>query len=144
MGSLVEQGKLADCGEYVKKKRKMGRMHSLKKTIGWTLALTMLLIGGAIYYFITVSLYEPSKELYNFPIPKNAEFVQESSRGKSYDWSPASEESGIPLGYELAIKVNGWKKGERKGASVYYTKGTKKIDLISSTKHLNILKVDDL
>ena len=62
-------------------------MHILKKTIGWALALTMLLIGGAIYYFITVSLYEPSKELYNFPIPKNAELVQESYRGKSYDWS---------------------------------------------------------
>jgi hypothetical protein len=82
--------------------------------------------------------------LYNFPIPKNAELVQENSQGKSYDWSPASEESGIPFGYELAIKVNGWKKGERDGASVYYTKGTKKLDLISSTKHLNILKVDDL
>jgi hypothetical protein len=122
----------------------MGRVHILKKTIRWTLALTMLLIGVAIYYFIRVSQYEPSKELYNFPIPKNAELVQENSRGKSYDWSPASEESGIPFGYELAIKVNGWKKGERDGASVYYTKGTKKIDLISSTKHLNILKVDDL
>lgn len=116
----------------------------MKKTIGWALALTMLLIGGAIYYFITVSLYEPSKELYNFPIPKKAELVQESSRGKSYDWSPASEESGIPFGYELAIKVNGWKKGEREGASVYYTKGTKKIDLTSSTEQLKILKVDDL
>ena len=104
----------------------------------------LLLIGGAIYYFITVSLYKPSKELYNFRIPKNAELVQENSRGKSYDWSPTSEESGIPFGYKLAIKVSGWKKGERDGASVYYTKGTKKIDLISSTKHLNILKVEDL
>ena len=122
----------------------MGRVQNLKKTIGWTLALSMLLIGGVIYCFIIISLYEPSKELYNFPIPKNAELVQESSRGKSYDWSSASEESGIPFGYEMAIKVNGWKKGERDGASVYYTKGTKKIDLISSTKHLNILKVDDL
>lgn len=118
-------------------------MYSLKKTIGWTLALTMLLIVGAIYYSITVSLYEPSKELYNFPIPKNAELVQGNSREKSYDWSPASEENGIPLGYELAIKVNGWKKGEREGALVYYTKGTKKIGLFSFTKHLNILKVDD-
>ena len=115
----------------------------MKRKIGWALALTLFLIGGSLYYFITVSQYEPSKELYNFPIPKNAELVQESSRGKSYDWSPASEENGIPFGYELAIKKNGWEKGEREGASVFYTKGTKKIDLISSTKHLNILKVDE-
>ncbi|MFJ7936492.1 hypothetical protein [Sporosarcina sp. NPDC096371] len=115
----------------------------MKKTIGWTLTLSTLLIGGAIYYFIAVSQYAASKELYNFPIPKNAELVQENFRGKSFDWLSISEESGIPLGYELAIKANGWKKGEREGASVYYTKGTNKIDLISSTKHLNVLKVDD-
>ncbi|WP_281251490.1 hypothetical protein [Paenisporosarcina indica] len=35
---------------------------------------------------------------------------------------PASEENGIPLGYELALQANGWNKGEREGASVYYTK----------------------
>ena len=116
-------------------------MSTLKKTVGRTLALTTLLMGGAIYYFITVSLYEPSEDLFDFPVPKNAELVQENIYGKSYDWSPTSEENGIPFGYELAIKANGWKKGERDGASIYYTKGTNKIDLISSTKHLNILKV---
>lgn len=113
----------------------------MKKSIGRTLAFAALLISGVSYFFITLSLYEPSEDLYNFPIPKNAVLVEENVKGKSYDWSPTSEENGIPFGYEIALKTNGWKKGERDGASVYYTKGNKKIDLISSTKHLNILKV---
>lgn len=112
----------------------------MKKSVGWTLTFTTLLTSGVIYYFVTLSLYEPSVDLYNFPIPKNAELVQENVHGKSYDWSPTSEENGIPFGYELALKANGWKKGESDGASTYYKKGAKKIDLISSTKHLNILK----
>ncbi|MET3322652.1 UNVERIFIED_ORG: hypothetical protein ABIC97_005800 [Peribacillus simplex] len=114
----------------------------MKKMVGWTLTLATLLIGGVIYYFITLSLYEPSRDSFDFPVPKNAELVQENEQGKSYDWSKASEENGIPFGYELVLKANGWKKGEREGASVFYTKGNQKIDLISTTKHLNILKVN--
>ncbi|MBT2605030.1 hypothetical protein J7E55_18720 [Bacillus sp. ISL-53] len=114
----------------------------MKKMVGWTLTLATLLIGGVIYYFITLSLYEPSKDAFDFPVPKNAELVQENVKGKSYDWSKASEENGIPFGYELVLKSNGWKKGEREGASVFYTKGNHKIDLISTTKHLDILKVN--
>lgn len=113
----------------------------MNKKIFLPLVLTVLLVGGLIYNFLTVSQYEPSQELYEFPIPKNAELIQKSSYGISYDWSLASEENGIPFGYKWAIKANGWEKGERDGASVYYTKGNRKIDLISSTKHLDILKV---
>ncbi|MCM3440210.1 hypothetical protein ACUIJN_23340 [Metabacillus halosaccharovorans] len=111
-----------------------------KKMVVWTIALATPLFGGVIYYFILQSLYLPSEDLFNFPVPRNAEVIQENEIGKSYDWSPASEENGIPFGYELVLKFNGWKKGEREGASVVYTKGNKKIDLISTTKHLNILK----
>ncbi|WP_210467930.1 hypothetical protein [Sporosarcina sp. 6E9] len=113
----------------------------MNKKVFLPLVLIVLLIGGLIYYFLAVSQYEPSQELYEFPIPKNAELIQKSSYGISYDWSLASEEHGIPYGYKWAIKANGWKEGEREGASVHYTKGNRKIDLISSTKHLNILKV---
>lgn len=112
----------------------------MRKVVGWTLTLA-LLIGGVIYYFITLSLYEPSKDSFDFPVPINAELVQENGKGKSYDWSKASEENGIPFGYKLVLKVNGWKKGEREGASVYYTKGNHKIDLISTTDHLDIITV---
>lgn len=83
--------------------------------VGWTLTLATRLIGRFIYYFIPLSLYEPLKDLFDSPIPKNAELVQESEQGKSYDWSNASKENGIPFGYELVLKANGWKKGEREG-----------------------------
>ncbi|QED50000.1 hypothetical protein FSZ17_04630 [Cytobacillus dafuensis] len=114
----------------------------MKKIIGWITALMTLVIGISIgYYFIALSLYEPSDELYGFPIPKKAEFVQESDKSKSYDWSRTSEENGIPFDYEIALKVNDWKKGEREGASVLYKKGNHTIDLISTTKRLDIIKV---
>lgn len=114
----------------------------MKKKVWWTLALAALLISGASYYFITLSLYEPTEELYGFPVPKSAELVEESSAGKNYEWSRASEENGIPYEYELALKMNGWKKGEREGASVSYTKGNHKINLISTTRQLDILRVN--
>ncbi len=113
----------------------------MKKKVGWTLALAALLLSGVAYYFLTLSLYEPTEDLFGFPVPKSAELVGESSVGKNYEWSRASEEYGIPYGYELAPKKNGWKKGEREGASVYYTKGNHKIDLISMTGTLDILRV---
>ena len=112
------------------------------KMVGWTIALATTLFGGVIYYFILQSLYLPSEDLFNFPVPRNAELIQENELGKSYDWSAASEENGIKFGYELALKTNGWKKGEREGASVLYTKGNKKIEIISTTKYLNILKAN--
>ncbi|MFJ3388164.1 hypothetical protein [Lysinibacillus sp. NPDC086135] len=117
-------------------------MSVIKKKVGWTIAIMVLLIGVGIgYYFTALSLYEPSEDLYGFPIPKNAELVQESNKSKSYDWSRASEENGIPFDYEIALKANGWKKGEREGTSVSYTKGNHTIDLLSSTKWLDIIKI---
>lgn len=107
---------------------------------GWTIALMTFLIGiGIVYYFIALSLYEPSEDLYGFPIPKNAELVQKSIKSESFDWSRASEEYGIPFDYEIVLKVNGWRKGEREGASVLYTKGNHSIDLISTTKRLDMI-----
>ncbi|MEH7380978.1 hypothetical protein V7138_10900 [Bacillus sp. JJ1533] len=103
--------------------------------------MTLLIGVGVGYYFITLSLYEPSEELYGFPIPKNAELVQKSNQSESYDWLKASEENGIPFGYEFVLAKNDWVKGERDGASVTYTKGKHTIDLISTSKKLDIIKV---
>lgn len=113
----------------------------MKKKGGWMITAAALLVGGVLYYFNTLSHYEPAKDSFDFPVPIAAEFVQENGEGKSYDWSKASEENGIPFGYKLVLKAHGWKTGEREGASVYYTKGEHKIDLISTTKHLDIIKV---
>lgn len=114
----------------------------MKKKLGWILVLAVLLLSGAAYYFITLSLYEPTEDLLGFPVPKRAELVGQSTVGKNYEWPRASETDGIPYGYELAIKKNGWKKGEREGASVYYTKGNYKIDLICTQGYLDILRVN--
>jgi len=113
-----------------------------KKKKGWKIALATPLVGGVIYYFILLFLYLPSEDFYNFPVPRNAELIKENEKAKSYYWSAAIEEYGIPFGYELVIKINGWKKGEREGALVLYTKGNKIIDLILTREHLDILKAD--
>lgn len=34
-------------------------------------------------------------------------FINE--QGNRYEWSRASEEDGIPYGYAMALKANGWK-----------------------------------
>jgi hypothetical protein len=111
---------------------------SKKKMAGWSIALAAPFLGGVIYYFSLFLLYLPAEDLHSFPVPRYAELVGENESGKSYDWHRASEEDGIPFRYELALKAYGWKKGEREGASVVYTKGNHKIDLVSFTKHISI------
>ena len=109
----------------------------MKKIFGGVLALLLFL--GGILNFTTFLAYQPSEKLFDFPIPKSAELVDEKESSMSYNWSKASEENGIPFRYEMVLKANGWKKGERDGASVMYTKGSHKIDLISTTEHLNMI-----
>lgn len=53
------------------------------------------------------------------------------------------EENGIPYGEEIALKAKGWKKGKSEGASVFYTKENNTIDLLTTTKQLEILRVND-
>lgn len=84
------------------------------------IAIIFILIG-----IILVSSnfnYEITEDLYGFPIPIKAELVQESERVKSYNWSRASEENGIPLDYEIVLKLNGWKKENEKGLTYYIQK----------------------
>ncbi|WKA53227.1 hypothetical protein [Planococcus shixiaomingii] len=95
-----------------------------------------LLLTSGIFYYATFFSYHPSKELSNFPIPKKAELVAENYFVRIYSWTPASEEYGIPFGYELVLKFNGWEEQEREGASVIYTKGDKEIDVICQTQLL--------
>ena len=114
----------------------------MKKKLKITLVILLLLLSVGIgsYYFI-LSQYEPSESLYQFLIPKNAELLIKRNDAVTYYWSRASEENGIPFDYELVLKKNGWSKGEREGASVFYTKDDKMIDLISTTERLDIIKV---
>ncbi|MES1040192.1 hypothetical protein FOA20_12010 [Peribacillus simplex] len=95
----------------------------------------LLIIGGAFIYYFISSSYTTSEDLFEFPVPRNAE------QGNRYEWSRASEENGIPNGYDLVLKANGWKKGEGEGAYVFYTKENNTIDLLTTTKQLEILRV---
>ncbi|MDQ0884133.1 hypothetical protein [Peribacillus sp. V2I11] len=116
----------------------------MKKKVREAFTIAALLImGGAIIYYFISSSYTTTEDLYEFPVPRNAELVQINEQGNRYEWSMASEENGIPYGYEIALKANRWEKGEREGASVFYTKGNNKIDLITTTNQLEILRVND-
>jgi len=109
----------------------------LKKAV--TTVLAILLIGAAIFYFVTFFAYIPSNKFFSFPVPENAKLVKGKERVNIYDWSKASEENGIPSGYKLVIKSKGWKERNREGASTYYEKGNKIIDLISQTDKLTLI-----
>lgn len=98
--------------------------------------LTALMIVG----FYLFDLYKPDPTLNGFPVPNHAVLVKEHEVGKNFEWSRASEEHGIPLDYELVLKLRGWDKGEREGAAVEYTKGDHVITLISQTDILDLLK----
>jgi hypothetical protein len=113
----------------------------LKKAV--TTVLAILLMGAAIFYFVTFFAYIPSNKFFSFPVPKNAKLVKGKERVNIYDWSKASEENGIPSGYKLVIKSKGWKERNREGASTYYEKGNKIIDLISQTDKLTLIKDKD-
>ncbi len=104
-----------------------------------TTVSAILLIGAAIFYFVTFFAYIPSDKFFGFPVPKNAKLVKGKERTAIYDWSKASEENGIPSGYKLVIKSKGWKEREREGASTYYEKGNQRIDLISQTDELTLI-----
>lgn len=110
----------------------------MKRLVNWLLPMT-LVVGGSLY-LSTFFSYRTS-DFYNFPIPKSAELLQESEDAKIYDWSRATEEKGIPFGYEVVLKVNGWEKREIEGASVFYTKRNHQINVIPQTKQLTIRKM---
>lgn len=114
----------------------------LKKIVTVTIA-GILLIGAVIFYFVTFFAYIPFAKFSGFPVPKNAKLVKEKERVDIYDWSKASEENGIPSGYKLVIKSKGWKERSQEGASTYYEKGNKIIDLISQTNELTLIKDKD-
>lgn len=111
---------------------------AIKKKFRWAIAILVIILG--IILISSNSNYEITENLYGFPIPITAELVQESERVKSYNWSRASEENGIPLDYEIVLKLNGWKKGEREGANVLYTKGNHTINLASYHKVIDIME----
>lgn len=103
--------------------------------------LALIVLIGSIYYFINLSLYEPAKTFFNFPVPKSAKMIKETKHSRIYKWSKASEENGIPFGYKLVLQKNGWESGEKEGALTHYQKDNLRIDLISTTNQISITRV---
>lgn len=112
----------------------------MKQTWGWVIGI--VLFSGIFFYFTTFFSYESSAaSLSGFPVPKNAKLTEENEAAKLYEWNRASEDKGIPFGYEVVLKANGWEKGSRQGASVRYTKGQEQIDVISATNRLILIRI---
>ena len=110
----------------------------MKKKVSWMIVIVTILI---VIIFISSNVnFVKSEELYGFLVPINAELVQENEEMKGYHWSRVSEVNGIPVDYEISLKINGWKIGKREGACVFYTKGNHIIDLCSYYKEFVVIK----
>ncbi|EIT84370.1 hypothetical protein A374_16328 [Fictibacillus macauensis ZFHKF-1] len=114
----------------------------MKKRTRLLLLSATLLTGVALFLLITLVRYEPARQLSSFPIPKSAKVLQTLPHGYESEWASASEENGIPWSYQLVLKMKGWHEGERMGASTIYTKGTQKVDIVSTTERLDIQLVE--
>ena len=108
-------------------------------TIKYFILLLSFLFVAILYYWISVSSYQTSEDLNNFPYPKDAELVYQTDKVYGYDWGKASFENGIPLGYKLVIKQNGWKKVGQEGGNTTYIKGNYKINLLSHRDYIEII-----
>lgn len=96
-------------------------------------------LGGFVFL---LSFYEPTQELNGFPVPKTANLLHEGESSRSYDWTRASEEKGIPFDYDFALRANGWKILSVEELMVTYTKGIYKIALNSTSNRLDIIKIN--
>lgn len=111
------------------------------KRLFWPITLSLLVLIGGISFFVLISSYKADAELLDFPVPQSAKLIEENEFGKNYDWSKASGDNGIPWSYQWALKLNGWEKAEGELTPIYQ-KDDKKIDLIATTDHLSVLKVE--
>lgn len=108
----------------------------MKNKISGVIIFLVLIVG--ILFFTIYFAYEENNKFFSFPIPKSAELVSDKEGVSIYKWSKASEENGVPFIYGQIIKLKGWDKGSREGASIYYEKGERRIDLISQTDQLTL------
>lgn len=111
------------------------------KKLFWPIALSFLVLIGGISVFVLTASYKADAELLDFPVPQSATLVEGNEFGKNYEWAKASGDNGIPWSYQLALKLDGWEKVEGDLTPIYQ-KDDKKIDLIATTDHLSVLKVE--
>lgn len=114
------------------------------KKVNVLISVVLLLVVGVVFYFFADSRYELEEEMYNFPVPIGAKLIakEETESRKTYNWSAASGDNGIPFSYKLIIKKNGWKQRQIDGTNVIYSKDSYQINLSTHTDYLSIIKVD--
>jgi hypothetical protein len=106
-----------------------------KKKLGKLIIFPGLLISIT---FIFLFSFRESQEFKGFPVPKTAELTEKKSKLEKYKWDSASEENGLPLRYQLIIKLWGWDKREQMGALSIYEKNGEEVGVISLTDYLSL------
>ncbi|MDQ0247828.1 hypothetical protein J2S09_005504 [Bacillus fengqiuensis] len=100
----------------------------MKKKIVWIIGAFIIVIG------LNMSSLK-SSPLDNFPVPLTAQ-VEETYDDKniSYEWN------GINRLYHFQVQLAGWRKVDQMGSFVFYSKGGKKIGLLTSRGSFYISK----
>jgi hypothetical protein len=106
-----------------------------KKKLGKLIVFVVILISIP---FIFLFPYRESEEFKGFPVPMTAELTENKSKLEKYNWGSASEENGLPLRYQLIIKLWGWEKKEQEGALSIYEKNGIEVGVISLTDYLSL------
>jgi hypothetical protein len=106
-----------------------------KKKLDKLMVFVVLLISIT---FIFLFSFRESEEFKGFPVPKTAKMTEKKSKLEKYKWGAASEENGLPLRYQLIIKLWGWEKKEQEGALSIYEKDGKEVGVISLTDYLSL------
>ncbi|MGN7477289.1 hypothetical protein ACTHOQ_05495 [Solibacillus silvestris] len=111
-----------------------------KKLVKFLVFMFILLFAGILFFLLSVSFYEKSEELSNFPLPKSAQLVYKTDNVRGYNWEKASFENGIPVSYKLIIHLNNWRKTEQEGSVTTYTNGKYIIHLLCDRDYIEIIK----
>lgn len=87
------------------------------KKSGVLVTVASFAVVGILY---ANSQYELAKDMNDFPVAKAAQLIQaeETESRKSYDWSAASGDNGIPVSYKLILRKNGWHQGQIDGTKM--------------------------
>ena len=126
----------------------------MKKIVAIVAIVLVAIVG--ISYFVLVSQYEKEKVLYDFLVPKGAEMqYQEENHSDDitfnhmgFEWSKATDYSSFPLGYKIALLLNGWKETSTQNLDeisvFYFTKDNAEITIsISDGKMIIYLRKND-
>ncbi|WP_078552019.1 hypothetical protein [Bacillus alkalicellulosilyticus] len=93
------------------------------------------------FIFITQSYSKTSSVHEDFPVPKSAKLVDiKDNNIEEYDWAGVKETNGLPILYQLHIKLAGWKESEILGSATRYEKNGEIVTVVLQTDYLSVGK----